>query len=107
MSKSEQLDGLIISLQKAIAGAEYLSKPFFGSQLIASCQEAMIRASSPWLNRNDAAAYWRCSTAEVDAAARVGILTKRLRNGTPMFLKVEGDKAIKSGRWTKEFLKAA
>lgn len=101
MTETAQIDLLTQRLHVLVSAAEYLTKPTFFNQLAHRHEQAVIRSNSPWLTRADAAAYWGCSVAEVDAASRNGILTKYMRVGTPMFLKTEGDEAIKSGKWTK------
>lgn len=96
----EQLSAeLLRRLESAVSGAEYLSKPFFGDRILAQVKTAIVQSQSPWLTRRDAADYWRCSTAEIDLAARNGIFNKFVRGNTPLFLKYEGDAAIKSGLW--------
>lgn len=101
-SRDQQIGDLIQRLESAISGAEYLSKPFFGDKVVHAAQLAVVRASSPWLSRQDAGQYWRCSEWEIDRAAKAGTLRKYMRGGTPMFLKAEGDEAIKTGRWVKK-----
>lgn len=94
-----------LSVSAAVAelqgAAEFLRGPFFLAQFKQELRRAALEASSPWLDREAAAAYARCSTSEIDRAARLGVFPKHERNGTPMFLKSEIDEAIRSGNWRK------
>lgn len=91
--------------ERAIADFEsagsFLRGPFFEAVVCRALREALLDSQSPWLTRSDAAARWRCSEAEIDRAAKVGILTKQMRGGTPLFAKEQGDEAIKDGLWRK------
>lgn len=82
------------------AGA-FLRGPFFEAMVGRAIQQAIHASQSPFVNRSDAAARWRCSESEIDRAAKAGVLTKFLRNESPMYLKEQGDEAIRLGKWKK------
>lgn len=91
---------IMAGVAKLESAAAFLNSPYFVAQIVEGMQAAVIRAQSPWLNRKDAAEYVRCSTSEVDRAAREGIITKHERSGTPLFERSEIDAVIKAGNWT-------
>lgn len=69
------------------------------AELVEAHERAVIRSSSPWLTRADAAAYCGCSTSEIDRAANAGVFKRYLRALTPLFKKSEIDQAIEGGTW--------
>jgi hypothetical protein len=69
------------------------------AELVEAHERAVIRCSSPWLTRADAAAYCGCSTSEIDRAANAGVFKRYLRALTPLFKKAEIDAAIEKGAW--------
>lgn len=90
---------ILATLAKLEASAKFLQSEFFMARLLEGQRVAAIQVSSPWLDRNAAAAYAYCSVAEVDRAANEGIITRHQRGGSPMFEKVEIDEAIRNGAW--------
>lgn len=83
------------------AAGAFLRGPYFEAVVCRSVRQAVVEAQSPFVSRADAAARWRCSTTEIDRAVKAGVLTKLTRGGTPLFLKQEGDDAIREGKWRK------
>ena len=81
------------------ASAKFLQSRYVEALIEQSVSRSVIAAQSPWLNREAAAAYWFCSTKEIDRAAAAGVLTRHVRGGTPMFLKAEGDEKLRAGEW--------
>jgi hypothetical protein len=63
--------------------------------------QAVLRSSSPWLDRAGAAAYVCCSTSEIDRAARAGVFPTYQRGSGPLFRKEDLDRALTEGRWRK------
>lgn len=94
-----------LSISAAVAelnsAADFLRGPFFLAQFKQELRRAALEAASPWLDREAAAAYARCSTSEIDRAAREGVFARHERGGTPMFLKSEIDAAITGGKWKR------
>lgn len=92
-------------LERALADIEaagaFLRSRYFEAVITRAVTEAQHAANSPWLTRDDAAAYARCSTSEIDRAADDGAFPRHLRGGTPLFRKADIDAAIEGGRWTK------
>ena len=91
-----EVGGLLARLEIA---ANYIASPMFVAQITQAHGAAVVRANSPWLNREDAAEYARCSASEISRAADAGFFTKHQRGGSPLFLKAEIDAAIIEGRW--------
>jgi hypothetical protein len=87
------------AIMKLDAAAAFLTSPRLVAQLVEGMQSAVIRAHSPWLTRKDAADYARCSTSEIDRAAKAGFLPVYQRGGTPMFRRDDIDEAISAGKW--------
>lgn len=89
--------------ERAVADIEsvaaFLRGPFFEAQMAAAVRCAVIECQSPWVDREGAAARWRCSENEIDRAAKAGILTRLERSETPLFEKAQGDEAIRTGKW--------
>ena len=81
------------------AAGAYLRGTFFEAVIAKNVRAAVLEAQSPYVDRAGAAARWRCSESEIDRAAKAGVLTRLNRGGTPLFLKEEGDEAIRSGTW--------
>ena len=106
-SVDESIATLSAAAAKLVATVQFLEGPFFAAQLVEGMQAAVIRSTSPWLNRKDAAEYARCSTSEIDRAGEERIITKYMRGGAPMFLKSQIDEAIRSGVWSPGRKKAA
>lgn len=92
-------------LERALADIEaagaFLRSRYFEAVITRAVTEAQHAANSPWLTRDDAAAYARCSTSEIDRVADAGVLPRYQRGGTPMFRKDDIDAAITDGRWPK------
>ncbi len=92
---------LFESAARVAAAAAFLTSPYLVARLCEAMQAAVIRAQSPWLNRQDAADYCRCGLSEIDRAANVLKIFKRYnRGGSPVFKRSEIDAAIEGGKWT-------
>lgn len=96
-------DELTSRAERAIADLEsagaFLRGPFFEAVVCKAVKESIAATQSPYVDRAGAAARWRCSESEIDRAAKAGVLTKLNRGGTPLFLKEQGDDAIRNGWW--------
>lgn len=92
-------------IERAVADIEsagaFLRGNYFEAHVARAVRQAVLESQSPYVDRAGAAARWRCSESEIDRAAKAGVLTQFKRNGTPLFLKDEGDKAIITGTWNK------
>jgi hypothetical protein len=87
---------LTLRAERAIADLEavaaFVRGTFFQAQMEAAVRMAVIEGQSPWLDRNAAAARWRCSVDEIDRAAKAGVLVRHERGNTPLFDKAQGMK---------------
>jgi hypothetical protein len=94
---------LTLRAERAIADLEavaaFVRGTFFQAQMEAAVRMAVIEGQSPWLDRNAAAARWRCSVDEIDRAAKAGVLVRHERGNTPLFDKAQGDEALRTGKW--------
>jgi hypothetical protein len=103
-------DELTTQAERAVADLEavaaFLKGPFFQAQMGQAVRQAVIESQSPWVDRAGAAARWRCSETEIDRAARAGVLVRLERGDTPLFLKEQGDEAIRTGKWKLNKAKA-
>lgn len=79
--------------------ATYWRSPHLEAAIEAAVRSAVLQSQSPWVDRAGAAARWRCSVDEIDRAAKAGVLVRHERHGTPLFEKVQGDDALRSGAW--------
>lgn len=70
------------------------------AELLPAFEMAVVKAMSPWRDREGAAAYACCSVAEIDRAANEGIIKRHFRGRVPMFRTNELDDAIMNGTWT-------
>lgn len=86
------------------AGARYLTSALFQAHIAEALRDAVIRAQSPWVNRDGAALHCCCSVGEIDRAKKVGTIKVHLLGETPRFLKSELDEAILSGKWRRAAL---
>jgi hypothetical protein len=93
---TEQAERAVADLE---AVAAFLKGPFFQSAMAQAVRQAVIECQSPWVDRAGAAARWRCSETEIDRAARAGVLVRLERGERPLFLKEQGDEAIRTGKW--------
>lgn len=92
-------DTILKSVARVDAAVNYLTGEHLTAQLIEGMQAAVIRASSPWLNRKDAAEYLRCSPSEIDRAGAQGFVTIYKRGGSTLYRRDELDAAIREGKW--------
>jgi len=59
---------------------------------------SLIRSESPWLTREEAAAYLKCSTKVIDRLRKSGHLKTytNAKNGTPLFRKDDLDSCMET-----------
>jgi hypothetical protein len=87
------------AVAKIDAAASFLQSPYLQARLIEGMQLAMVRVHSPWMTRQDAAEYARCSASEIDRVANLGVIVRHMRGGTPLFKRAEIDEAIENNKW--------
>lgn len=90
------------AVEEVKQAAEFLKSEYMEARILEQVHTSVVQAQSPWVDRADAAAYWRCSTSEIDRASGLGILKRHDRGGTPMFDKAQGDAALREGKWKIE-----
>lgn len=95
---TERAERAVADLESAAA---FLRGAFFQAAIESAVRAAVLESQSPWVDRSGAAARWRCSVAEIDRAAKSGVLVRYERNGTPLFEKAQGDEALRAGKWKR------
>lgn len=97
------------AVQKIQTAAQVVTAFSAGPAMLAMIEERVTKcvrqAESPFVDRAAAAERWFKSLSDIDRAAEAGILTRLTAGGRPLFLKEEGDNAIRDGRWTVDAVK--
>lgn len=65
--------------------------------LLSEIKSELVKQSSPWLNRQSAAAYAHCSERCIDELADRGLLKRYWLGVLPRFKKADLDAVIESG----------
>ena len=92
-------DHLSLSLARFDGVIRYLESRHLVNLLVEGHASAVRQAMSPWADRQAAADYALCSTAEIDRAADADIIKRHFRGSAPLFEKSDLDAAIREGRW--------
>jgi hypothetical protein len=99
-------EDISVELEQAVRELRTVAHWFSSPAFVAIVRDTHLQAAreelSPWLSHKAAQARWFKSRSSIEAAVAAGVLTAHKAGGAVMFLKEQGDEAIRSGKWPVE-----
>lgn len=114
-SATAQIAGVVERLRVVLGTAEaemaasvrFIGSPMHGAMFEQAVRDMAYQMESPFIPREKAHLRWGGSTGAIDHAVRMGILTPLKRGHGTVFLKEEGDTALRTGNWPQYDAKKA